>query len=212
MWGKRQRGNNAACSALCWFSITSPATHKQIGPFWRWFPGGWVCVPSRTLWVSPTNCPMRLSGSSSHHCNPHRYFQWEALRLYFPALEPWVAARVCVCVCVCVLCLVSQLFLLVYLHANVGPPSLPASASLGPPASAALPWVLFTRCPSPLLLPVWMNISFLTPWLSDFHTVRFSGCSGYFFNFKFVAVLLLVLRGGSLSTYASSWPGVRICF
>ena len=35
-------------------------------------------------------------------------------------------------------------------------------------------------CPSPPLLMVWMNVSFLTPWLSDFHTVRFSGSSGYF--------------------------------
>ena len=26
-------------------SVTSPATHKQIGPFWCWFLGGWACVP-----------------------------------------------------------------------------------------------------------------------------------------------------------------------
>ena len=31
----------------------------------------------------------------------------------------------------------------------------------------------------PLLL-VWMNVSSLTPWLFDFHTVQFSGSSGYF--------------------------------
>ena len=29
-------------------SVTSPDTHKQIGPFWCWFLGGWVCVHSRT--------------------------------------------------------------------------------------------------------------------------------------------------------------------
>ena len=34
------------------------------------------------------------------------------------------------------------------------------------------------------LLPVWMNVSSLTPWLSDFHTVRFSVNSGCFFVFK----------------------------
>ena len=45
---------------LCQFSVTSPATHNQIGPFWCWFPGGWVCVWARPLWVSPTNSPMRL--------------------------------------------------------------------------------------------------------------------------------------------------------
>ena len=57
------RGNNATCLALCQLSVTSPTTHKQIGPFWCWFPGGWVCVCSRTLWVSPTNSPMRLGVS-----------------------------------------------------------------------------------------------------------------------------------------------------
>ena len=29
-------------------------------------------------------------------------------------------------------------------------------------------------CPSPPLLLVWMNVSSLTPWLLDFHTVQFS--------------------------------------
>ena len=31
-WGRR--GNSAAYSAFSWFSVTSFATHKQIGPFW----------------------------------------------------------------------------------------------------------------------------------------------------------------------------------
>ena len=35
-------------------------------------------------------------------------------------------------------------------------------------------------CPSPPLLPVWMNVSSLSPWLLDFHTVRFSVSSGCF--------------------------------
>ena len=43
----------------CQLSVTS-ATHKQIGPFWCWFPGGWVCVCVRTLWVSPMNSPVSL--------------------------------------------------------------------------------------------------------------------------------------------------------
>ena len=29
-----------------------------------------------------------------------------------------------------------------------------------------------------------MNVSFLTPWLSGFHTVQFSGSSGYFLFFN----------------------------
>ena len=35
-------------------------------------------------------------------------------------------------------------------------------------------------CPSLPLLQVWLNVSSLTPWLLDFHTVRFSGSSGCF--------------------------------
>ena len=31
---------------------------------------------------------------------------------------------------------------------------------------------------------VWVNVSSLTPWLLDFHTVRFSVSSGCFFVFK----------------------------
>ena len=61
----------------------------------------------------------------------------------------------------CSVYLAPHLFLLVYLHTNVEPP--------GP---------LHPSCPSPLLLPVWMNVSSLTVWLSDFHTVQFSGSSG----------------------------------
>ena len=35
-------------------------------------------------------------------------------------------------------------------------------------------------CPSLPLLQIWMNVSSLSPWLLDFHTVRFSGSSGCF--------------------------------
>ena len=63
-------------------------------------------------------------------------------------------------------------------------------------------------CRSPPLLLVQMNVSSLTPWLLDFHTVRSSGSSGYFFVFKFV-VLLLVVRGGTVCLPTPpSWPEV----
>ena len=42
---------------------TFPATHKNVGPFWCCFPGGWACVRSRTLWISPTDSPVRLGVS-----------------------------------------------------------------------------------------------------------------------------------------------------
>ena len=41
MSGRGQRVNNATCLDLSWLSVTSPTTHKQIGPFWCWFLGGW---------------------------------------------------------------------------------------------------------------------------------------------------------------------------
>ena len=95
-------GNPLCCGPVCgegsereqcclfdswWLSVTTPATHKQIGPWWCWFLGGWLCVCSRTLWVFPTNPLVRLGvysaaatstgfysqrfwGFISLHCNP----------------------------------------------------------------------------------------------------------------------------------------------
>ena len=55
-----------------------------------------------------------------------------------------------------------------------------------------------------------MNVSSLTPWLSDFHTIRFSISSGYFFVLKFV-VLLLVVQGGTVYLpMLPSWPEVSV--
>ena len=58
--GEGPRGSNGARSTLCRISVTPSATHNQIGPLWCWFPSGGGCVHSRTLWISPTNCPVRL--------------------------------------------------------------------------------------------------------------------------------------------------------
>ena len=41
--------------------------------------------------------------------------------------------------------------------------------------SSTLLRLLQSGCPSPPLLPASMNVSSLTPWLLDFHTVQFSG-------------------------------------
>ena len=80
-------------------------------------------------------------------------------------------------------CLAPQLFLPVYPHANVGP--WPASFHLTTQSAscclAACP--LHPSCPSAPLLPVWMNVSSLTPWLSGFHIVQFSGSSGWLLFF-----------------------------
>ena len=67
-------------------------------------------------------------------------------------------------------CLSPQLFLLVYPQVNVGLPGLPAATS---PTQSSGPRLAISPvhpgCQSPPLLPVWMNVSSLTPWLLDFH-------------------------------------------
>ena len=118
------------------------------------------------------------AGSFSRGClNPGRCFQSEV-----EALFPRAGTLDCV------ICLAPQLFLLVYLHANVGPPSPPATPchESSVPSSPTLP-----------LLPVWMNVSSLTPWLSNFHTVRFSVNSGcfLFLNLLLSTYASIVVRG-----------------
>ena len=88
------RGNSAACSSLCQYSVTFPATHNQTGPFWCWFLDGWACVRSRTLWVSPADSPVRLGVSPTATSIPTGVFSQRFLRLYFSTLKTWVARSV----------------------------------------------------------------------------------------------------------------------
>ena len=166
--GGGPRGNSAISSTLCQFSVTPSATHNQIGPFWCWFPSGLVCVCSRTLWVSPTNSPVRLGVSPAATSTPTGVFnQW------FEALFPRAGTLGCT-----VCHLVHQLL-----------PCLPAAAlptvlHISPPGWVRQPLPCRSSSPPgclpPPLLLVWVSVSSLTPWLSDFHTVWFSGSSGYF--------------------------------
>ena len=56
-----------------------------------------------------------------------------------------------------------------------------------------------------------MNVSSLTPWLWEFHTIQFSGSSGCFFVLKFALVLHLVLWGGTVYLpMPLSWPEVSV--
>ena len=158
MWRRGPRGNSATCLA----------THKQIGPFWCWFPGRWFCVHSRALWVSPLNSPVRM-GVSPTASTPHRFFQSEVLMLYFPTLDPWVVQSVSVPCC-------SSWVICTWMWDHLVRQTLPC------PVCQPLPWCkssLPSYLPLPLL-PGWMNVSFLISWLSDFHTVQFSGSSGCF--------------------------------
>ena len=126
MSGRGPRGSNGTCSALCWFSVTPPATHNEIGPLWCCFLGGWVCVHSRTLWVSPMNSPVRLGVSPAATSTPTGAFSQS-----FEALFP--QDRVLGCV-VCHL----------VTSCSLAHPTPRSATSLGLPA-AALPQVLPAR-------------------------------------------------------------------
>ena len=133
MWGRGPRGNNAACSTLCWFSVTSPTTHNQIRPFWCWFlVGGFAYIlgPCGSLLLT------LLWGWEFFELTP------QPLQVFsvrdFEALFPNTG------ILGCTVCLTPQLFLPVYLHAYVGWPSPQATALPGPPATA-LPCVLSAR-------------------------------------------------------------------
>ena len=98
-------------------------------------------------------------------------------------------------------------------------PRQPAAASPTPLHNLPPHWVCqpppcckscLPGCLSPLLLLVWVHVSSLSPWLLDFHTVRFSVSSGCFL---FFVVLLLVVRGGTVCLPTPpSWPEVSTNF
>ena len=199
--GEESKREQCHLLSSLWLSVT---THKQIGPFWSWLPGGWVCACSRTLWVSPSNSPV---------------WGWELLlvpqRPQVFSVRGFEALSPCSATLGCMVCLVCQLFLLVYPHANVELPALPAAASPGPPADT-LPTSSCCLASNPLhsgylfppLLLVWTNVSSLTPWFSDFHTVSFSDSCGYFLFLKCCCWCLSFgcARRQSVSTMPASWP------
>ena len=134
--------------------------------------------------------------------NPHGVFN-----LRFEALFPRAGALGCV------VCFAPLPFLPVYLCVNVGLQGLPAAARPAlfhnpppcwvyqlPPCCESSP----PGCPSPPLLLGWMNVSSLSPWLSDFHTAPFSVSSGWFL-FLNCCPSFGCARRHSVSTPAS-WP------
>ena len=194
--GEGSKKNNATCWALGWLSARCPTTHKQIGPSGADSQvGGFVYIlgPCGSLqWT------LLWSGSHSHHLNPHGFFQVEVLRLYYPELEPWVARSVSFpSSSSCFICMQ------MWNHLVCQPLPCPPWSSKLLPCLESSP----SSCLSQPLLLFWMNVSSLTPWLSDFHTVRFSGSSGYLFLLNFLLSFFWCARRQSVSTYASILPG-----
>ena len=62
---------------------------------------------------------------------------------------------------------------------------------------------LYPAARPPRFLPVWVSVSSLSPWLSDFHTVRFSVSSGCFLFLNCCCSSFGCERRRSVSTYTS---------
>ena len=107
------------------------------------------------------------AGVFSCCCNPHRFFQSECLRLYFPLLEPWVAQSVSLPSCSSqYICMQMWDYWSIALSSLV--------CQLLSCQESSPPWLLASAPPTGL------DECFLTPWLSVFHTVQFSVSSCYF--------------------------------
>ena len=129
----------------------------------------WVYVLGPCRSVSPKHFPVRL-GVSPTTSTLTSFFQSEVLSLYFSTLEPWVKQSVSLPNC-------SSLFIFMQMLDHPLHQPLPHLVLQPLPCHESSP----PGCPSPPLLPIWMNVSSLTPCLLDFHTVQFSVSSGCFF-------------------------------
>ena len=131
-----------------------------------------------------------VAGSFSHCPNPHRFFQSEVFRLYFPVLETWVAWSILFPSC-------SSHFIctLMWDHPLHQLPLCCVSSS--PQLPISIPPTSMDECFffNSLVVGLPYSSIFCQLWL--------------FFVFKFVVVLILVVRGGTVyPPMPPSWPEV----
>ena len=135
------------------------------------------------------NSPVRLGVSPAAASTP-QVFSLSGLRIYFPTLELLVGRSVTQSTSCC---LASQ-------TSSHNPPPLWVCQ---PPPRCPTVSPLHPGCLSPPLLLVWVNVSSLSPWLSDFHTVRFSVSSGCFLFLNCCCCSFGCVRRHSVSAYTS---------
>ena len=151
--------------------------------------GGW-CACSRTLWVFPTSSPVRL-GFPPTASNPTGSFS--------PRLWDFISLH---CNLGCTVTLAPQLFPMVHLLRNVGPPALPADTWSGLHV-ASFPWVLST----------WLTFSTPSTIRGEcfFFNSLIGGLLSFLVVFKFVVVILFILETGKVYTpVPPSQPEVRV--
>ena len=192
MWGRSRERAMALAPFSAEFQSLPQLPTIKLGPCTT---DSLVGAHSRPLWVSPTNSPVRLGVSPAATSTPTGVFNQK-----FEALFPRAGALGCM-----VCHLVHQLL-----------PRWPAAALSTllhnpPPRWVRQPQPCLESsllgCPSPPLLPVRMNVSSLSPWLSDFHTVRFSVSSGCFLFLNCCCPSFGCARRHSVSTYTSILAG-----
>ena len=129
-----EQSEREQCHLFCFLPVFSHFPHYPQANWALLMPihgGGWeACVRSRTLWVSPTNSPVRLGVSPAATSTPTGVFNQR-----FEALYPHAGALGCV------VCFAPPLFLWVYLCVNVGPWGLLAAVLPAPFHSPPPPWV-----------------------------------------------------------------------
>ena len=137
--------------------------------------------------------------SFSHCCvNPHGCFQSEVRGFISPSCGPGLRGLLCsptlppiLSMCECGAAGSASGRTACPVHSTI-------HHSLGP---AALPRSRLSRLPVSTLLPVWTNVSSLSPWLSDFRAVQFSVSSGCFLFLNCPS--FGCVRRRSVSTYTS---------
>ena len=164
------------------------------------------------LWVSPRNSPVRLRVSSAATSTPTGVFTQR-----FESLFPHAGALGCL------VCFVPPPFLQVYLCGNVGLRVGSASCCTACPIHSTIHHLsgstghvaassLLPSCPSLPLLLVWMNVSSLSPWSWDFHTVRISVSSGCFLFLNCCCPSFGVWGGAVCLRMPPCWPDQLILY
>ena len=181
MWGRGLRETNAACSALCGLSVTSSATTSNLGPSGAdSLLGGFVYILGSCgslQWTLLWDWEFLLLPQ------PTQVFSVRVLRFYFPMLEPWVTGSALFLSCS------SQFILMQMWDRPLCQPS--------PCHMSSLPWLPVSAPPTGLDECFFFNsLVVALPYSSIFWQFWL------IFVFKFVVVLLWVVRGGKV-TYAS---------